>query len=100
MLPGALAVRLPLFRSVDAGEPDSVLLMGCVEDGERIAVGDADDCAEKLCCAGCSGDEQPDAGNVNEAGRYVISPVYALRPGLFTVTAVGTSPRGAVAPFV
>ena len=58
MLLRALAERLALFGRIDPGEPDLVLLTGIVEDSERIAVGDADDFAEKLRRVRCPGQEQ------------------------------------------
>ena len=99
MLFRALAVRLALFGRVDAREADPVLLMGCVEESERIAVGDGDDLAEELRRAGRPAQDEPDEGDMDdEAASDDVSfarecaPAYALWPGLFTLTAVGTSP--------
>ena len=47
-----LAVRLSAFGRIDAGEPDPVLPMRCVENRNRVAVGDSDDFAEELSSRG------------------------------------------------
>lgn len=67
MLLRALAERLALLRRINAGEPDLVLLMGFVEDRERIAVGDGDDFSEKLRRVRCPGQEQQQKRKPNEA---------------------------------
>jgi hypothetical protein len=60
MLPRALAVSLAALGCVDRRESDPVLLMSRVEDGDGIAVGDADDFAEELRrrCRVAKGDQQ------------------------------------------
>jgi hypothetical protein len=52
VLPGALAVRLAALGCVDAREPDAVFFMRCIEEGERVAVGDRDDLSDDLGAAG------------------------------------------------
>ena len=62
MLFRAVAVRLAALGRVDAGQPDPVLLVGGVEDGEGIAVGDADDFAEEICGRGCIAEREEQCG--------------------------------------
>jgi tRNA(Ser,Leu) C12 N-acetylase TAN1 len=58
------AERLGLFRCVDAGDPDAVLLLDCVQDRDRIAVLDADDAAVEVAgvdgrCGKCRSENGP-----------------------------------------
>jgi hypothetical protein len=53
MLLRAISVGLTALRRIDAREPDPVLPVRGVENGDRVAVGDRDDFADQFrrrCC--------------------------------------------------
>lgn len=62
VLPRALTVRLAALGCVDAREPDTVLFAGCIEEGERVAVGDRDDLSDELGAAGGRRDRKNEQG--------------------------------------
>lgn len=69
MLLGALAIRLLFLRRVDSGQAYLVLLVGSVQDGDRIAVGDRDDTASQLIGAGARDDQGEQEADVADHRR-------------------------------
>jgi hypothetical protein len=70
----AIAISLAPLGCIDAGEPHFVLLIRFFEDRYRVAVGDADDFAEKLCWICWCGQQQQEPCDVSNARCYSGSP--------------------------